>query len=159
MFTHRLTTGFGQYWRILTVIFFASVLSACTSLADQPVYQNEAGALEGHDPVAYFTAGKPVKGSAAFTSKRDGTTWYFSSAENKALFDGNPEKYSPQYGGYCAQAMAHGLVVSSDPAAFTVKDGKLFLNYSLGVRETWLENVDANIKNADREWQKKTANQ
>ncbi len=157
MLTHRFTTGFIRIWQALAVIFFAAVLSACTSLADQPVYQNEAGALEGHDPVAYFTEGKPVKGSAVFSSQQDGTIWYFSSAKNKSLFDNNPEKYSPQYGGYCAQAMAHGLVVSSDPAAFTIKDDKLFLNYSLGVRQTWLENVDANIKSADKEWLKKTA--
>ena len=154
---HTIASRLISTWRSMALLFSALLLTACTSLAQQPVYQNEAGALEGHDPVAYFTEGRPVKGDPNFSLQRDGTTWYFSSAKNLAMFQSDPEKYSPQYGGYCAQAMAHGLVVSSDPRAFTIRNDKLYMNYSLGVRESWLKDVDNNIQNADREWAKKVA--
>ena len=122
-----------------------------------PTFQDDAGALRGYDPVAYFSEEKPVQGSPGFSANHKGATWYFSSAENKAMFEQDPQKYSPQYGGYCAYAMAHGFVVSSDPAAFSLVDGKLYLNYSLGVRETWLEDVPGNIDSADQNWIEKNS--
>jgi YHS domain-containing protein len=143
--------------RKLTLIALAIVLSACASISSSPTFKDESGALRGYDPVAYFTEQKPVKGSAEFTSMHNNATWYFSSAANKSMFDQSPEKYSPQYGGYCAYGMANGYVVSSDPAAFSLVDGKLYLNYSLGVRETWLEDVPGNIDSADENWIEKNS--
>jgi len=141
----------------LAIAAAALILSACTSLASNPTFHDDSGALRGYDPVAYFTEQKPVKGSAQFTSNHNGATWYFSSAANKAMFDDNPEKYSPQYGGYCAYGMANGFVVSSDPAAFSLVDDKLYLNYSPGVRDTWLEDVPGNIDSADQNWAEKNS--
>ena len=143
--------------RALALISLVAMLAACTSITSKPTFQTEFGALRGYDPVAYFTEERPVKGSSAVTSLHNGATWHFTSKANKELFDGDPEKYSPQYGGYCAYGMANGFVVSSDPEAFTLVGGKLYMNYSLGVRNTWLKDVPANIENADKNWASKSA--
>ena len=143
--------------RTLILITLAAILSACASISSSPTFHDESGALRGYDPVAYFVEEKPVQGSAEFTSIHNNATWYFSSAANKSMFDANPEKYSPQYGGYCAYGMANGFVVSSDPAAFSLVDGKLYLNYSLGVRKTWLQDVPGNIESADKNWIEKNS--
>ncbi|MDT0596452.1 YHS domain-containing (seleno)protein [Aestuariibacter sp. P117] len=109
-------------------------------------------AIYGYDTVAYFTQNKPVKGDESITSQWRGADWYFSSASNKALFDANPEKYAPQYGGYCAYAMSKGRFVGVDEEAFTILEGKLYLNYSKSVREDWLEDTSGFIKLADAEY-------
>ena len=109
-------------------------------------------AIRGTDPVAYFTQGRPVKGSSQFEYKWQGATWRFSSAENKNLFASNPEAYAPQYGGYCAKALSEGNVVSSDPNAWKIVDGKLYLNYSPQVQRQWLRDVPGNIAKADARW-------
>lgn len=143
--------------RTFALLSMLAILSACTSITSKPTFNTEFGAIRGYDPVAYFTEERPVKGSSEFTTDHNGATWHFSSKENKALFDGNPEKYSPQYGGYCAYGMANGFVVSTDPDAFSLVDGKLYLNYSLSVRKTWLKDVPGNIKSADENWLSKSA--
>ena len=135
----------------------AALVSACVSIASNPTFKDDAGALRGYDPVAYFSEQKPVRGSPEFSTIHNGATWYFSSAANRAMFTQDPQQYSPQYGGYCACAMANGFVVSSDPAAFSLVDGKLYLNYSLGVRETWLEDATSNIDSADKNWIEKNS--
>ena len=81
-----------------------------------------------------------------------GATWRFSSAENKRLFASNPEAYAPQYGGYCAKALSEGNVVSTDPNAWKIVDGKLYLNYSPQVQRQWLRDVPGNIAKADSRW-------
>src|SRR5215472_9456367 len=83
--------------------------------------------LHGYDPVAYFTAGKAVKGDPQYQSDYDGATYYFQSADDKSAFDKEAGKYAPQYGGYCAMAMAMGKVEDADPDYFLVYEGKLFL--------------------------------
>jgi len=143
--------------RTLALLLMLATLSACTSISSKPTFQTEFGALRGYDPVAYFTEERPVKGSSDITSVHNGATWHFSSKANKDLFDGSPEKYLPEYGGYCAYGMANGFVVSSDPEAFTLVDGKLYMNYSLGVRKTWLKDVPGNIESADKNWATKSA--
>lgn len=134
------------------------ILSGC-SLSGKKIYQTEQGAIRGYDPVAYFIENKAVAGDSRFTSKSSlntqDVTWYFSSLENKQLFEREPEKYTPQYGGYCAYAMSYGLVVSSDPHAFSIIDQKLYLNYSLNVRDKWLKAPQQFIKEADIKWQQK----
>ena len=126
------------------------ILSGCTSVASKPTFKTEAGAIRGYDPVAYFTEERPVEGSAKFSYEHNGATWYFASQKNKDLFENNPEVYTPQYGGYCAYAMSKGFVVSSDPAAFTLVNDKLYLNYSIPVRKTWLKDTAGYIKKGDK---------
>lgn len=110
-------------------------------------------AIVGYDPVAYFTVGKPVQGKDAFTTEWNGAKWKFSSAENLALFKGNPEKYAPQYGGYCAHGVAKDGLVSIEPDKFAVRDGKLYLNYNADVQERWLKDPDGFIKQADQKFE------
>ena len=106
-------------------------LIAAPAWAADPVYSDWLGkAIKGYDPVAYFTEGKPVEGSSDFTAEFDGATWYFASAQNRDAFVADPDKYAPQYGGYCAYAVANGSTAKIDPEAWSVVDGKLYLNYS-----------------------------
>ncbi len=128
-------------------LFFAAPAHAI-----DPVYSAEGAAIRGYDPVAYFTEEKPMKGSAAHSATHDGATWHFASAENRDLFVANPEKYAPQYGGYCAWAVAEGYTASADPGAWSIKDGKLYLNYSKLVRARWAIDKDGNIVKGDQNW-------
>ncbi|MBO1256821.1 YHS domain protein [Alteromonas sp. 5E99-2] len=109
-------------------------------------------AIYGYDTVAYFTQNKATKGSEKYTSQWRGADWYFSSAEHKALFDENPEKYAPQYGGYCAYAMAAGNFYGIDPDIFTIDKGKLYLNYSAGVQKKWEKKQAEFIIDADKNY-------
>ncbi len=116
------------------------------------VFIHNGLAIRGTDPVAYFTAGAATAGSDAHQSEWGGATWQFASAENKALFDADPEAYAPKYGGYCAFAVSKGSTASTDPEAWTIVDNRLYLNYSLNVREVWSEDIPGNIAKADANW-------
>lgn len=139
---------------IPALLVLASICG-CTTL-EVPTFADDDGAIRGYDPVAYHLVGIPTKGSSAFSSVHNGATWYFSSEENRRLFKATPEKYAPQYGGYCAYAMSKGRVVSTDPHAWHIYDGKLYLNYSLRVRKTWLKDVPGHVRLADEHWDEKT---
>ena len=118
-----------------------------------PVFATSAGvAIEGYDPVAYFTDAKPVKGSPDFAIEYDGATWHFATAENRDAFAADATAYAPQYGGYCAWAVANGYTAKIDPDAWTVHDGKLYLNFSRSVRRRWLRDIDGNIAKGDANW-------
>ncbi len=106
-------------------------------------------AIRGTDPVAYFEEGEVIAGDSEYESEWQGATWRFSSAENQELFESDPEAYTPQYGGYCAKALSEGNVVSSDPEAWKIVDGKLYLNYSSQVQQQWLQDIEGNIALAD----------
>ena len=133
-------------------------LALCASMAVLPTapfaktFETNGIAIHGTDPVAYFTESKAVAGSSEFTTEWNGSTWQFSSAENKDLFVETPEKYAPQYGGFCAYAVAKGSTASSDPEAWTIHDGKLYLNYSKLVRGLWARDIPGNITKADANW-------
>lgn len=109
-------------------------------------------AIDGYDPVAYFTEMKPVKGSAEFRSDFQGSTFQFASAVHRDAFAADPAKYAPQYGGYCAYGMAKGYKATIDPAAFTVVGDKLYLNYSETVRSKWLSDIPGYVRKADATW-------
>jgi YHS domain-containing protein len=126
------------------------------AFAKDPVYTGTFSSLavSGYDPVAYFTEGKPVEGSGDHEYEWNGATWRFSSAENLNSFKTEPEAYAPQYGGYCAWAVSEGYTASSDPQAWRIHDGKLFLNYSKGVQKNWAQDIPGNIAKADMNWPK-----
>ena len=140
--------------RQLMILGMLVTLSACGTL-NSPTFSDHAGAIRGYDPVAYHSDGKPVKGDPAHTFEYNSATWHFASQENLETFRANPERYVPEYGGYCAYGMSRGFVVSTDPNAWTIEDGKLYLNHSLGVRRTWLKDVPGNVNRADKHWQEK----
>ena len=109
-------------------------------------------ALKGYDPVAYFTEGKPVPGKAEFTARHEGASYRFSSAANRDAFAAAPEKYAPQYGGYCAFGAAGGYKAPIEPDAWTVVDGKLYLNYNQSVRRQWSSDIPGYLRKADANW-------
>jgi YHS domain-containing protein len=108
--------------------------------------------LGGYDPVAYFKANKPVKGLAKFSARVDGATYWFSSEENQNAFKDNPEKYMPQYGGFCAYALSRNLLRPIDPTIFQIVDGRLMLQHSKQADKLFKEDVTGNVKLADANW-------
>jgi hypothetical protein len=109
-------------------------------------------AIKGYDPVAYFKEGKPVKGTPAITEEWMGAKWQFSSSESRDLFRTNPGQYAPQYGGYCAWAVSHGYTADTDPEAWKIVDGKLYLNYNKGVQKKWSQDIPKHIQDGNRNW-------
>lgn len=133
------------------------VLSLCFATAAsavQPVYTGlfSNKAIKGYDTVAYFTEGKPVKGSESFQFEYMGAVWLFANADHLAMFKAEPEKYAPQYGGYCAYAVAHNQTASIKPELFTIHEGKLYLNYNADVNEKWLDQKASFIERANQNW-------
>jgi YHS domain-containing protein len=109
-------------------------------------------AVGGYDAVSYFEGGEPQRGEEKYATAWKGAIWRFASQENLDAFKTDPEKYAPQYGGYCAYAVSRGYTAKGDPVAWTVVDGRLYLNYSLDVRKTWAENIPGNIAKANGNW-------
>ena len=138
------------------IVFIAAVFSVACASVEKRTFSTDEGAIRGYDPVAYFTEGKPVKGKNSLTVKHGTGVYHFSTQAHLDLFKQDPDKYAPQYGGFCAYAMSKGFDVSSDPSAWTIRNDKLYLNYSKGVRKTWLKKPDEYIKKADVHWAKKT---
>lgn len=138
------------------LLLAAALAVASPALAQKAeVYSPWLGAaIRGTDPVAYFTEGRPVEGSRKFTHQWKGATWRFASAANRDAFAAAPEKYAPQYGGYCAYGVANGYTVSTAPEAWSIVEGKLYLNYSLDVRADWLKDVPGYIRKANGNWPK-----
>ncbi len=109
-------------------------------------------AIKGYDPVAYFAEGQPMKGSAKFSQEWLGATWHFANAKHKDAFSTNPEKYMPQFGGYCSNAMSKGVVKSLDPEAWRIVDGKLYVFASMKGRDKWEKDIRGKIANAKVNW-------
>jgi YHS domain-containing protein len=131
----------------------AAAQPAINTLKNSSLFSSRTDtAINGYDTVAYFTQNKPVKGLDTFTTSWKGATWKFSSAANLELFKANPEKYAPQYGGYCAYGVTQGYLVKVDPDQFTVRDGKLYLNYDADVQAKWLKDVPGYVSNADQKF-------
>ena len=116
------------------------------------VYSEDGVALGGSDPVAYFTEGKPAAGSSDHSYDYDGVTWHFASAANRDAFAADPGKYAPQYGGFCAWAVSQGYTAKTDPDAWRIVDGKLYLNYNRSVQRRWEGDIPGNIAKADSNW-------
>jgi YHS domain-containing protein len=133
---------------------FAALLFPLGALALDPINQTTFGgvAIDGYDPVAYFTDGKPVEGSKQFEHDWQGATWRFASKEHRDAFAAAPEKYAPQYGGYCAYAVGNNYTAGIDPDAWSILGGKLYLNYSLAIRDKWLKDPQGYIAKADHNW-------
>lgn len=108
--------------------------------------------LAGHDAVAYFTQGKPVEGSAEFTAVYNDAIYRFSSAKNRDIFNAQPSRYAPQYGGFCAYGLTFGKKFEIDGKAFEIVDGKLYVNKNLDVYKAWKKDVATHISQANAKW-------
>ena len=109
-------------------------------------------ALKGYDPVAYFTEGKPVEGRKEFTHEYAEANWRFESAANRDAFARDPEKYAPQYGGYCAWGISQAKFFDGDPQVWKIVDGKLYVNYNTDIEKTWAQDIPGFIAKADTAW-------
>ena len=129
-------------------------LSATAAADKDPVYTSlfSNTALKGYDAVAYFTESAPVKGDDDFAYEWNGAKWLFSSAENRDAFVADPERYAPQYGGYCAWAVSQGYTASGDPKVWAIVDGKLYVNYDKKIGERWQQDTAGFIEAADENW-------
>ena len=131
----------------------ALLLMSRPALASTPrVFAVDGLAIRGTDPVSYFTQGGPVAGSSTHEIVWGDATWRFASEENMERFMGDVHSHAPQFGGYCAFAMSRGEITTTDPHAWTIVDGKLYLNYSLPVRTVWSEDIAGNIALANGHW-------
>lgn len=137
---------------LISLLGFAFTAPAAYADSD-PVYTSWRNnvAAGGYDTVSFF-AGKPLEGSKDFTADYNGAIWYFSSRTNLDLFNANPEAFAPQYGGYCAWALAHGKLAKGSPKHWTVLDGRLFLNFNARVQDGWNADRDDFIVKADKKW-------
>ena len=146
-------TGNGlSFLIVLLGLVFGTVLPAAAAPDEIYTGAYEGVAINGYDAVAYFTENKPVEGSADIIHEWKGAKWRFASKENRALFAAAPEKYAPQYGGYCAYAVSYGSTATTDPSAFSIVGEKLYLNYSSGVKARWSKDIPGNISKADANW-------
>lgn len=142
---------------ILAAIAMSSIAlgTAAPAHADKsPVYTGLFSnlAVEGHDPVAYFTEGRPVQGRKEFSTEYMGAEFRFASAENLQTFKADPAKYAPQYGGYCAWAVAQGKTAKGDADHWKIVDGRLYLNYNKKIQADWEQNQAAFIDDANTNW-------
>jgi len=144
--------------RLLPALSVLALLGSGIAHAAEPINTLEKGlfgfkesgvAIRGYDTVAYWTENRPVEGDENIISDYMGATWRFASADNKALFDADPEKYAPQYGGYCAYGVAKDGLVKIEPENFTLLDDKLYLNYDDGVQGLWEADIPDFIRQAD----------
>lgn len=147
--------------RLLTAfaIVIAFTLTSCGLIPSQANSSIEAVnvdenrvAIKGYDPVAYFTQAAPVQGSQQYTSEHNGAIYQFASAQHKALFDGDPVKYAPQFGGYCAFGVTQEKKYDVDPTAWAVVDDKLYLNLNAGAQRVWDRDRAGNIETGDSIW-------
>lgn len=109
-------------------------------------------AIQGYDPVAFFTQNRPVKGRPEFESKYNGARYLFVSAEDKATFDANPAKYEPQFGGFCAYAASRNHTAPVKIEAFQIVNGRLLMQYDLDVRKEFNKDTQGNLQKADKNW-------
>lgn len=144
--TRRHILGFA-----LTVPAVAAFAPKAMAMTAQ-VYTEGGIAIDGSDAVAYFDGNGPVAGDPAITHEYMGATWQFSSEANRDAFAANPEAYAPQYGGYCAYAVSQGYTASTVPEAWSIVDGKLYLNFSTGVRRRWERDIPGHIAAANANW-------
>jgi YHS domain-containing protein len=127
------------------------VIAAGSALAGE-FYEKDGVAIKGYDPVAYFTDGKPVKGSPAYTAEYGRSVFHFASPAHRDAFVANPAQYIPQYQGFCAFGVARGYKAAIDPAAFTIVNNKLYLNYNNTVQKQWRADIPGFVAQADKNW-------
>jgi hypothetical protein len=138
----------------LAVVTGAGLPSTSQAQAVPEVYADivKGVALAGYDPIGYFTDGKPVLGLPSITLQHQGAEWRFASEANRDAFKADPAKYAPQYGGYCAWAVSQGYTAKGDPNAWTIANGKLYLNYNKSVQKSWEKDIPGNVAKGDKNW-------
>jgi YHS domain-containing protein len=160
MFSHRLLSSLNSALSPIAILLL--LLSTTNAFAAEKIntleksgffsYESSGVAIRGTDTVAYFTQGKPVSGSDEFTTQWQDATWKFSSQEHLNLFIAAPEKYAPQFGGYCAYGVVKGQLVKIEPENWTIIDEKLYLNFNNSIQNTWEKDPQKYIDAAQAEF-------
>lgn len=160
----NLTSSFAPWARVAALLVVAISLTGCAALMAQnpsgplkPVRAVAIGddghvMLDGHDVVAYFTWGRHAKGTSQFKTQHQGVTFHFANAEHKALFDREPARYLPQYGGFCANGIVYGIPWGGDADTWRLIDGKLYIFGGASSRAAFELETKANLALADRYW-------
>ena len=129
-----------------------SLVGVTAAYAGGATFERAGAAISGYDPVAYFRENQPRQGSRDFSAAHGGATYLFSSAANRDIFVAQPDKYAPQFGGYCAYGASRGYKAATDPKAFSVVDDKLYLNYNTQVQDLWRADIPGLVKKAEAQW-------
>lgn len=164
MLDHPLKTSPMRCALLRIGLTIALALVALSASADQPTTPSPSDAprllnvdgdglaLQGYDPVAYFVDGQPASGDPRFESTWEGAVYRFASADHKRLFDADPARYRPDFGGYCAYGASIDKLVSIDPTVFQIEDGRLLLQYDRAAAERFNADARANLDRADANW-------
>jgi len=153
---HSSKQGHASPFMKTLIAFTALLLLAPLALALSPVNKSKLSslAIQGYDPVSYFTDAKATKGQKTFEYEYQGAKWRFSSKQNLDQFKADPEAYAPQFGGYCAWAVSQGYTANIDPKAWKVLEGKLYLNYNQSVQAKWEKDAETLIVKGNENWPK-----
>jgi YHS domain-containing protein len=136
-----------------SLIFVVAALAAGATAAKPEIHTSRGGvALDGYDAVAYFAQGMPVRGDARFEHRWKGAVWRFASADHRDHFVRDPERYAPQFGGYCAYAVSRGYTASGDPLVWRIVADRLYVNYSKEAGRLWAQDIPGNIARGRRNW-------
>jgi len=138
--------------RLSFLTVFVLLVTAVSFAQKSEVFIKGDAAINGYDAVAYFTQNKPVKGITQYNFSWKGASWLFSTKQNLEAFKAHPEKYAPQYGGYCAYGLSRGYKAPTEADAWSIVNGKLYLNYNKEVRDIWNKDQAGYIQKADGNW-------
>jgi hypothetical protein len=152
--------NFVSKWRLVLAVPALLVIAACAVTAGKvsqkkpvaPIDAPAAVALDGYDPVAYFVAGEPTQGDAGIAHTWRGARWQFATAANRDAFVADPERYAPQYGGYCSYAMAHGYIARGNPFQWAIVENKLYVNNNAFAMSLWDKDRPGHIVAGDANW-------
>ncbi len=134
---------------LAAMVIIVAVMSTTAFSGD---YTHSIPGVNGYDPVAYFADGKPVKGNGYHVADYEGVIYVFANKKNRKMFEANPEKYIPAYGGYCAYGVAVGKKFIADPEVWRIENGKLYLNLDTDIQNKWLKDIPGYIKKANSNW-------
>lgn len=136
------------------IIILAVILTAFFTANAQKseIFVSSGKAIKGYDPVAFFKEAKAVKGNDSLSLTYKNATWLFANAENLEAFKNSPEKFEPQYGGYCAYGTANGYKAPTQTETWTIVDDKLYFNYNQKVKESWNKQQAPLIEKANTNW-------
>lgn len=154
--------AFGYLRRVAyrAAALFVAPLLIAAAVAAEPTMNTTSDnvAINGYDTVAYFTDGEATKGSAEYVAVWQDARWHFASDAHRRLFEADPSRYAPQFGGWCASGVAEGEYYEINPEAWAIVEGKLYLNYSRRVRDKWLETASEKIAKAEHIWSEQSEN-
>ncbi|MBR9825772.1 MAG: YHS domain-containing protein [Alphaproteobacteria bacterium] len=142
-----LRLGLGAINLTLIILFFSN-----PAFAGEQYLDRDGRPVGGYDVVSYHSEAAPVEGLDDFTAEYNGTTWYFASEANRDLFTADPARYAPAYDGHCAYALANDRKVRTDPLAYRVVDGVLYMNFSQNIQQRWEEDIAGHLEQSEAHW-------